>query len=179
MLSDQNLSRFFNLQPYSAEMTEIHGRVLLFDLHGVWIEANPAVPLLLAAVDLGTRIGSRRWLRATAPFQPNYDAGVFTGCGPRAGNREIERRQMRDAEEFIALPGARWIASAAPRGALDDCDFLHAATCRSPAVRRGFANSRVDRDLYRAVPRFAGFRFRLLTRSPPERKPRKCVVEIF
>ncbi len=89
-------------------MTEIHCSGVLFDLDGVLIDSTPAVTRVWRqwAMEHGfdpeevvARVHGRPSLATVREYLPNADHA--------AENREIERREMRDADGIITLPGAR------------------------------------------------------------------------
>lgn len=89
-------------------MTEIHCSGVLFDLDGVLIDSTPAVTRVWRkwALEHGfdpeevvARVHGRPSLATVREYLPNADHA--------AENREIERREMQDAEGIITLPGAR------------------------------------------------------------------------
>ena len=89
-------------------MTEIRCSGLLFDLDGVLIDSTPAVTRVWRqwALEHGfdpsevvARVHGRPSLATVREYLPNADHA--------AENREIERREMQDADGIITLPGAR------------------------------------------------------------------------
>ena len=89
-------------------MTEIRCSGVLFDLDGVLIDSTPAVTrvwrqwALEHGFDPGevvARVHGRPSLATVREYLPNADHA--------AENREIERREMQDADGIITLPGAR------------------------------------------------------------------------
>ena len=89
-------------------MTEIHCSGVLFDLDGVLIDSTPAVTRVWRhwAMEHGfdpeevvARVHGRPSLATVREYLPNADHA--------AENREIERREMQDADGIITLPGAR------------------------------------------------------------------------
>jgi sugar-phosphatase len=89
-------------------MTEIRCSGVLFDLHGVLIDSTPAVTRVWRqwALEHGfdpeevvARVHGRPSLATVREYLPNADHA--------AENREIERREMQDADGIITLPGAR------------------------------------------------------------------------
>jgi len=89
-------------------MTEIHCSGVLFDLDGVLIDSTPAVTRVWRqwAMEHGfdpeevvARVHGRPSLATVREYLPNADHAPE--------NREIERREMRDADGIITLPGAR------------------------------------------------------------------------
>jgi mannitol-1-/sugar-/sorbitol-6-phosphatase len=89
-------------------MTEIHCSGVLFDLDGVLIDSTPAVTRVWRqwAMEHGfdpeevvARVHGRPSLATLREYLPNADHA--------AENREIERREMQDADGIITLPGAR------------------------------------------------------------------------
>lgn len=89
-------------------MTEIRCSAVLFDLDGVLIDSTPAVTRVWRqwALEHGfdpeevvARVHGRPSLTTVREYLPNADHA--------AENREIERREMQDAEGIITLPGAR------------------------------------------------------------------------
>ena len=89
-------------------MTEIHCSGVLFDLDGVLIDSTPAVTRVWRqwAMEHGfdpeevvARAHGRPSLATVREYLPNADHA--------AENREIERREMQDADGIITLPGAR------------------------------------------------------------------------
>lgn len=89
-------------------MMEIHCSALLFDLDGVLIDSTPAVTRVWQkwALEHGfdpeevvARVHGRPSLTTIREYLPNADHA--------AENREIERREMQDAEGIVTLPGAR------------------------------------------------------------------------
>jgi sugar-phosphatase len=103
--------RIRNLRAYSRprpEMSEIRCRGVLFDLDGVLIDSTPAVTRVWRqwALEHGfnpeevvARVPGRSSLATVREYLPNADHA--------AENREIERREMQDAEAIVTLPGAR------------------------------------------------------------------------
>jgi sugar-phosphatase len=90
------------------EMTEIRCSGLLFDLDGVLIDSTPAVTRVWRqwALEHGfdpeevvARVHGRPSLTTVQEYLPHADHA--------AENREIERREMQDADGIITLPGAR------------------------------------------------------------------------
>ena len=88
-------------------MTEIHCSGVLFDLDGVLIDSTPAVTRVWRkwALEHGfdpeevvACVHGRPSLATVREYLPNADHA--------AENREIERREMQDAEGIITLPGA-------------------------------------------------------------------------
>jgi len=89
-------------------MTEIRCSGVLFDLDGVLIDSTPAVTRVWRqwALEHGfnpeevvERVHGRPSLTTVREYLPNADHA--------AENREIERREMQDADGIITLPGAR------------------------------------------------------------------------
>jgi len=89
-------------------MTEIRCSGVLFDLDGVLIDSTPAVTRVWRkwALEHGfnpeevlARVHGRPSLSTVREYLPNADHA--------AENREIERREMQDADGIITLPGAR------------------------------------------------------------------------
>jgi sugar-phosphatase len=89
-------------------MTEIRCSGVLFDLDGVLIDSTPAVTRVWRqwALEHGfdpeevvARVHGRPSLATVREYLPNADHA--------AENREIERREMQDADGIITLPGAR------------------------------------------------------------------------
>lgn len=89
-------------------MTEIRCSGVLFDLDGVLIDSTPAVTRVWRqwALEHGfdpeeviARVHGRPSLTTVREYLPNADHA--------AENREIERREMQDADGIITLPGAR------------------------------------------------------------------------
>ncbi len=89
-------------------MTEIHCSGVLFDLDGVLIDSTPAVTRVWRqwAMEHGfdpeevvARVHGRPSLATVREYLPNADHA--------AENREIERREIEDADGIITLPGAR------------------------------------------------------------------------
>jgi sugar-phosphatase len=89
-------------------MTEIHCSGVLFDLDGVLIDSTPAVTRVWRqwAMEHGfdpeevvARAHGRPSLATVREYLPNADHA--------AENREIERREIEDADGIITLPGAR------------------------------------------------------------------------
>jgi sugar-phosphatase len=89
-------------------MTEIRCNGVLFDLDGVLIDSTPAVTRVWRqwALEHGfdpkevvARVHGRPSLATVREYLPNADHA--------AENREIERREMQDADGIITLPGAR------------------------------------------------------------------------
>src|SRR5882757_3150993 len=89
-------------------MTEIRCSGVLFDLDGVLIDSTPAVTRVWRqwALEHGfdpeevvARVHCRPSLSTVREYLPNADHA--------AENREIERREMQDADGIITLPGAR------------------------------------------------------------------------
>jgi sugar-phosphatase len=89
-------------------MTEIHCSAVLFDLDGVLIDSTPAVTRVWRqwAMEHGfdpeqvvARVHGRPSLATVREYLPNADQA--------AENREIERREIEDADGIITLPGAR------------------------------------------------------------------------
>jgi sugar-phosphatase len=89
-------------------MTEIRCSGVLFDLDGVLIDSTPAVRRVWRqwALEHGfdpeevvARVHGRPSLATVREYLPNADHA--------AENREIERREMQDADGIITLPGAR------------------------------------------------------------------------
>jgi mannitol-1-/sugar-/sorbitol-6-phosphatase len=89
-------------------MTEIHCSGVLFDLDGVLIDSTPAVTRVWRqwAMEHGfdpeevvARVHGRPSLATVREYLPNADHA--------AENREIERREIEDADGIISLPGAR------------------------------------------------------------------------
>jgi sugar-phosphatase len=89
-------------------MTEIRCSGVLFDLDGVLIDSTPAVTRVWRkwALEQGfnpeevvARVHGRPSLATVREYLPNADHA--------AENREIERREMQDADGIITLPGAR------------------------------------------------------------------------
>ena len=89
-------------------MTEIHCSGVLFDLDGVLIDSTPAVTRVWRqwAMEHGfdpeevvARVHGRPSLATLREYLPNADHAEE--------NREIERREMQDADGIITLPGAR------------------------------------------------------------------------
>ena len=89
-------------------MTEIRCSGVLFDLDGVLIDSTPAVTRVWRqwALERGfdpdevvERAHGRPSLTTVREYLPNADHA--------AENREIERREMQDADGIITLPGAR------------------------------------------------------------------------
>jgi len=89
-------------------MTEIHCSGVLFDLDGVLIDSTPAVTRVWRqwAMERGfdpeevvARAHGRPSLATVREYLPNADHA--------AENREIERREIEDADGIITLPGAR------------------------------------------------------------------------
>jgi sugar-phosphatase len=89
-------------------MTEIRCIGVLFDLDGVLVDSTPAVRRVWRqwALEHGfdpeevvARVHGRPSLATVREYLPNADHA--------AENREIERREMQDADGIITLPGAR------------------------------------------------------------------------
>ena len=89
-------------------MTEIHCSAVLFDLDGVLIDSTPAVTRVWRqwAMEHGfdpeqvvARVHGRPSLATVREYLPKADQA--------AENREIERREIEDADGIITLPGAR------------------------------------------------------------------------
>jgi sugar-phosphatase len=89
-------------------MNEIRCKGMLFDLDGVLIDSTPAVTRVWRqwALEHGfnpeevvERVHGRPSLTTVREYLPNADHA--------AENREIERREMEDADGIITLPGAR------------------------------------------------------------------------
>lgn len=89
-------------------MTEIRCSAVLFDLDGVLIDSTPAVTRVWRqwALEHGfdpeevvARVHGRPSLTTIREYLPNADHA--------AENREVERREMEDADGIITLPGAR------------------------------------------------------------------------
>ena len=89
-------------------MTEIHCSAVLFDLDGVLIDSTPAVTRVWRqwAMEHGfdpeqvvARVHGRPSLATVREYLPTADQA--------AENREIERREIEDADGIITLPGAR------------------------------------------------------------------------
>ncbi len=89
-------------------MTEIRCSGVLFDLDGVLIDSTPAVTRVWRqwALEHGFNpeevvesVHGRPSLTTVREYLPNADHA--------AENREIERREMQDADGIITLPGAR------------------------------------------------------------------------
>jgi sugar-phosphatase len=89
-------------------MTEIRCSGLLFDLDGVLIDSTPAVTRVwrqwalehgFDSEEVVARVHGRPSLATVREYLPNADHA--------AENREIERREMQDADGIIMLPGAR------------------------------------------------------------------------
>jgi sugar-phosphatase len=89
-------------------MTEIRCIGVLFDLDGVLVDSTPAVRRVWRqwALEHGfdpeevvARVHGRPSLATVREYLPNADHA--------AQNREIERREMQDADGIITLPGAR------------------------------------------------------------------------
>ena len=89
-------------------MTEIRCSGVLFDLDGVLIDSTPAVTRVwrrwalehgFDPTEVVAHVHGRPSLATIREFLPNADHA--------AENREIERREMQDAEGIICLPGAR------------------------------------------------------------------------
>jgi mannitol-1-/sugar-/sorbitol-6-phosphatase len=89
-------------------MTETRCSAVLFDLDGVLIDSTPAVTRVWRqwALEHGfdpeevvARVHGRPSLATVREYLPKADHA--------AENREIERREMQDAEGIITLPGAR------------------------------------------------------------------------
>ena len=89
-------------------MSEIRCSGLLFDLDGVLIDSTPAVTRVWRqwALEHGfdpeevvARVHGRPSLATVQEYLPNADHA--------AENREIERREMQDADGIMTLPGAR------------------------------------------------------------------------
>jgi sugar-phosphatase len=89
-------------------MIQIRCRGVLFDLDGVLIDSTPAVTRVWRqwALEHGfdpeevvARVHGRPSLATVREYLPNADHA--------AENREIERREMQDANGIITLPGAR------------------------------------------------------------------------
>lgn len=96
-------------------MTEIHCSGVLFDLDGVLIDSTPAVTRVWRqwALEHGfnpeevvERVHGRPSLITVREYLPNADHA--------AENREIERREMQDADGIITLPGARELLGQLP-----------------------------------------------------------------
>lgn len=90
------------------DMTEIRCSALLFDLDGVLIDSTPAVTRVWRqwATEHGfnpdevvSRVHGRPSLTTVREYLPKADHA--------AENREIERREMQDAEGIVTLPGSR------------------------------------------------------------------------
>jgi sugar-phosphatase len=88
-------------------MTEIRCSGVLFDLDGVLIDSTPAVTRVwrqwalehgFNPEDVMERVHGRPSLTTVREYLPNADHA--------AENREIERREMQDADGIITLPGA-------------------------------------------------------------------------
>lgn len=88
--------------------TAIRCSALLFDLDGVLIDSTPAVTRVWRqwALEHGfdpeevvCRVHGRPSLTTVREYLPNADHA--------AENREIERREMQDADGIVTLPGAR------------------------------------------------------------------------
>jgi sugar-phosphatase len=89
-------------------MTEIRCSGLLFDLDGVLIDSTPAVTRVwrqwalehgFDSEEVVARVHGRPSLATVREYLPNADHAEE--------NREIERREMQDADGIITLPGAR------------------------------------------------------------------------
>ena len=89
-------------------MTEIRCSGVLFDLDGVLIDSTPAVTRVwrkwalqhgFDPQEVVARVHGRPSLATVREYLPDADHA--------AENREIERREMQDAEGIITLPGAR------------------------------------------------------------------------
>ena len=89
-------------------MTEIRCSGVLFDLDGVLIDSTPAVTRVwrrwalehgFDPTEVVAHVHGRPSLATIREFLPNADHAVEY--------REIERREMQDAEGIICLPGAR------------------------------------------------------------------------
>ena len=89
-------------------MSEIHCHGVLFELDGVLIDSTPAVTRVWRqwALEHGfnpeevvARVPGRSSLATVREYLPTADQA--------ADNREIERREMQDADGIIALPGVR------------------------------------------------------------------------
>ena len=96
-------------------MTEIRCSGVLFDLDGVLIDSTPAVTRVWRqwALEHGfnpeevvARVHGRPSLTTVREYLPNADHA--------AENREIERREMQDADGIITLPGARELLQQLP-----------------------------------------------------------------
>jgi mannitol-1-/sugar-/sorbitol-6-phosphatase len=96
-------------------MTEIRCSCVLFDLDGVLIDSTPAVTRVWRqwALEHGfnpeevvARVHGRPSLTTVREYLPNADH--------TAENREIERREMQDADGIITLPGARELLQKLP-----------------------------------------------------------------
>ena len=89
-------------------MTEIRCSCVLFDLDGVLIDSTPAVTRVWSQwalehrfdpEEVVARVHGRPSLTTIREYLPNADHA--------AENKEIERREMQDADGIITLPGAR------------------------------------------------------------------------
>src|SRR2546425_4042405 len=106
-------------------MTEIHCSGVLFDLDGVLIDSTPAVTRVWRqwAMEHGfdpeevvARVHGRPSLATVREYLPNADHA--------AENRAIERREMRDADGIITLPGARELRSEEHTSELQSLAYL-------------------------------------------------------
>jgi sugar-phosphatase len=108
MLAHQDLHALPFAGCTRPEMTEIRCRGVLFDLDGVLIDSTPAVTRVwrkwalehgFDPAEVVARVHGQPSLATVREYLPNADHA--------AENREIERREMQDAEGIITLPGAR------------------------------------------------------------------------
>jgi sugar-phosphatase len=96
-------------------MTEVRCSGMLFDLDGVLIDSTPAVTRVWRqwALERGfnpeevvERVHGRPSITTVREYLPNADHATE--------NREIERREMQDADGIITLPGARELLQQLP-----------------------------------------------------------------
>lgn len=109
MTTKHNVHQIFDSSHFPRlEMTGIRCSGVLFDLDGVLIDSAPAVTRVWRqwALEHGfdpeevvARVHGRPSLATVREYLPNADHA--------AENREIERREMQDADGIITLPGAR------------------------------------------------------------------------
>jgi sugar-phosphatase len=92
----------------AEKMTKIRCSGVLFDLDGVLIDSTPAVTRVwqqwarehgFNPEEVVARVHGRPSLATVREYLPNADH--------EAENREIERREMRDVDGIITLPGSR------------------------------------------------------------------------